>query len=95
VLDVRGCDLRQLEELGERGVARQVIRHRKLLDRWVAASRAGNPRPARGVTAPELEVVTREHPAAQPETRTGSQQVLVEHLLGEVVRVLPGIGLNT
>jgi hypothetical protein len=34
------------------------------------------------------------HSAAQPETRAGSQQVLGEHLLGEVVRVLPGTRLR-
>ena len=65
------------------------------LDRLVAAPRAGNSRPAGGPTAPELEVVPREHPAAQTEAGAGSQQVLGEHLLGEIIRVFPAPRLKT
>jgi hypothetical protein len=65
-----------------------------MLGRWVAASRAGNPRSASGLTTPEVEVVPRKHPAAQHEARAGSQQVLGEHLLGEVIRVYPETGLK-
>ena len=74
-----------------------VHRHpscQSLLSRWVAASRTGNPRSASGLTAPEVEVVLGKEPAAQHETRAGSQQVLGEQLLGEFVRVYPDTGLK-
>ena len=64
------------------------------LVRWVAASRAGNPWSASGLTTSEVEVLPGKHPAAQHETRAGSQQVLGEHLLGKIVGVYPDTGLN-
>ena len=65
-----------------------------LLDCWVAASRAGNSRSASGLTGPEVEVLLGKQPASQHETRAGSQQVLGEHLLGEVASVYPDTGLK-
>jgi hypothetical protein len=61
-------------------------------DRWVGASRAGDPRPASGLTTPEVEVLSWKHPAAQHEARAGSQQVLGKHLLGEVHPSPLGVG---
>jgi hypothetical protein len=83
------------EEAGARVPLEFLFPRSPGLDRWVAASRAGNSRPASGVTAPELEVRHRKHPAAQHETRAGSQQVLGEQLLGEVIRVFPDTRLKT